>query len=98
MDISWDETSWPLMEEEILILEKDSLVSFNFPYKFFRKYLKTKINVLEPIEIKRNYNTQGGKRIIVKLDKEKALELRAWLTLHVQENSDFFITEIEEIE
>ncbi|OYT31805.1 MAG: hypothetical protein B6U94_01915 [Thermofilum sp. ex4484_79] len=98
MDISWDETSWPLMEEEILILEKDSLVSFNFPYKFFRKYLKTKINVLKPIEIKRNYNTQGGKRIIVKLDKEKALELRAWLTLHVQENSNFFITEIEEIE
>jgi len=98
MDVPWDEASWPLMEEEILIFEKNSYVLFNFPYKFFRKYLKTKINILNPINIKRDYNRQGGKRIIIKLDKDRALELRAWLTLHVQEDTNFFITEIEEIE
>ncbi len=92
-----DWRQWPLMEEEILIVENRDYVLFNFPVNFYTKYLAENIKKLRTLKIYSTRDSGGGQRVIVILDKNTALELRAWLTLTLSEDENFFITDIEEI-
>lgn len=84
------------MEEEILIVQQKKSYIFNFPVEFYDKHLHNKIHLLKPRKVVKAYSNSGGQRVIILLDGEKALELRAWLILSLDEDN-YFITEVEEI-
>ena len=89
---------WPLMEEEILIIENKKNVVFNIPYSLYKNGLE---NHLKDLHINKIYTRQdplGGPRIILILDKQNALELKAWITLQLSKSSHkYFVTDLEEI-
>ncbi|MEM4412567.1 MAG: hypothetical protein QXO66_06960, partial [Thermofilum sp.] len=88
---------WPLMEEEILVVEGENEYTFSIPYQLLKKRgskaLKeagVSYSVVEDVF--------GNKRVVFKTSKSKGLEVRAWLSVIVNQNSGYFITEIEEVE
>lgn len=90
-------SSWPLMDEEILILESGDRIYFNFPYQLYRKELRRRLNEYN-VEVKISENTLGGKRVELTVDKQVGLEIKAWLALRLPTmNEKYFITEMEEI-
>jgi len=88
---------WPLMDEEILILETKDKMYFNFPYALYRKELRKRL-IDYSINIKVTENVLGGKRVEILVDKHVGLEIKAWLALRLPTMEEkYFITEMEEI-
>ncbi len=89
---------WPVMEEEIVIIENTSHVFFNIPYRLYEEGLKKHLKDLGVEEVEEVDDPLGGRRVILVLDKQSALELKAWITLQVSKNSSkYFVTDLEEI-
>lgn len=85
------------MEEEILVIEGEKEYTFSIPYQLLRKKgsraLKeagVSYSVIEDVF--------GNKRVVFKTSKNKGLEIRAWLSVIVNQSNEYFITEIEEVE
>jgi hypothetical protein len=88
---------WPLMDEEILILETGDKMYFNFPYTLFRKELRKRLMDYN-VEAKVTENALGGKRVELVVDKQVGLEIKAWLALRLPTmDGKYFITEMEEV-
>jgi hypothetical protein len=88
---------WPLMDEEILILETGDKMYFNFPYTLFRKELRKRLMDYN-VEAKVTENALGGKRVELIVDKQVGLEIKAWLALRLPTmDGKYFITEMEEV-
>ncbi len=89
---------WPTMEEEILIIENTDHVFFNLPYRLYEEGLREHLKELGVEKVESTDDPLGGRRIIIVLDKQSALELKAWITIQVSKNSSrYFVTDLEEI-
>lgn len=89
---------WPLMEEEILIIENEEKVVFNIPYSLYKSGLDKHLKDLRVDEVHNRQDPLGGQRIILVLDKQSALELKAWITLQLSKSDHkYFVTDLEEI-
>jgi len=89
--------TWPTMEEEILVIEKGEEVVFNFPAEFFRRYVSGVVNMIKPEKVFESIDEQGGRRVILIVKGEAALELRAWLSIKVGEDGNYYVTDFQEI-
>lgn len=89
---------WPAMEEEIVIIENTHHVFFNIPYSLYKEGLQQHLRELHAVNVEEINDPLGGKRVLLILDKQSALELKAWITLQVsKESSHYFVTDLEEI-
>ena len=87
--------NWPLMEEEILIVEDENKMYFNFPYSLFKKTIEKEISKL-PVSVTTREDSLGGKRAVVILDKQYGSEVKAWLSVKLPSlDKKYFITELE---
>jgi len=87
--------NWPLMEEEILVVEDESHVYFNFPHSLYKKTIEKHVAKLSPI-VRVKDDPLGGKRVVLTLDKQGGLEVKAWLSLMMDKlGKKYFITELE---
>lgn len=86
--------SVPLMDEEIGIIEEEGYYIFNFPYEFYQKYIKPLIAQLSPEYIK-NVTLDCSRRVILRIHHDKGGdELRIWVLLKIEEEDNYFITEL----
>jgi len=90
MTSEWDTGS---SDEEIIIFNTGNGFIFDFPRRFFNKYLKRKLKFINPRRVYYRKDPNGRVRLFV--DGEKASELRVWLTVFLSENDEYFLTEIE---
>uniref|UniRef100_A0A7C4BAR3 Uncharacterized protein n=1 Tax=Thermofilum pendens TaxID=2269 RepID=A0A7C4BAR3_THEPE len=91
-------SSWPLMEEEVLVVESEKGFIFNLPFSLYRKLAAEVDLEREGLRPKVIRDMFGNKRTLLKTDKNKGLEIRAWLSLVVsEERTSYFITEVEEL-
>lgn len=90
--------SWPLMEEEVLVVECESGFIFNLPYSLYKKLAAEADLEREGVHPKVIRDVFGNKRTLLTTNRDKGLEIRAWLSLIVsREHGSYFITEVEEI-
>lgn len=83
------------MEEEILVVEDEKKIYFNFPYSLFKKSIEKEISNL-PVSVELREDSLGGKRAIVTMDKQLGSEVKAWLSVRLPSMSKkYFITELE---
>jgi len=87
--------TWPLMEEEVLIIRYEDKLSFNFPYHFYEKYIEPMIRkgMIKPLRVSVSEG-EYSKRVEIDLELESGAELRAWLLIKVIEDDTFFISEV----
>lgn len=90
---SW--SKWPLMEEEILIVEDEDGYTFNIPYQLVRKKAARALREAG-VSYRVVQDIFGNKRVVFRTSKSRGLEVRAWLSILVT-NSKYFITEVEEV-
>lgn len=90
-------SKWPLMEEEILIVEKPDEYVFSIPYQLVKKQGS---RALREAGVKYSIiqDVFGNKRVVFAINKSKGLEIRAWLSIIVNQSTGYFITEVEEVE
>ncbi len=88
-------SKWPLMEEEILIVEGEDGYTFNIPYQLARKEAARALKEAG-VSYAVVQDVFGNKRVVFHTSKSKGLEIRAWLSILVT-NSRYFITEVEEV-
>jgi hypothetical protein len=87
--------NWPLMEEEILIVEDEKNIYFNFPYSLYKKGIEKEISRL-PVTVTISEDSLGGKRALVVMEKQLGAEVKAWLSVKLPSlNKKYFITELE---
>lgn len=92
-----DGNDWPVMEEEILVVEDSKGTYFNFPYSLYKRRLEKELSKLQAA-VRVKEDRLGGKRAEVFVDKQTAEEIKAWLTVTLSELSKkYFITELEVI-
>jgi len=82
----WNEEE--LMEEEVLIVREGSTWTFNLPREVFARLVSRHVEKLSPLAV-----SFRGNRVLLKLERERAEELRVWLLLNL--NKGFFVTELE---
>jgi len=81
-----------------VIIENTHHVFFNIPYSLYREGLQQHLKELKAENVEEVSDPLGGKRVLLVLDKQSALELKAWITLQVsKESSRYFVTDLEEI-
>ncbi len=84
------------MEEEILVVDEEYVLRFNFPKEFFAKHLKGLIErgLIRPLKLYEVEGEGGSKRVVLETDPETGVELRAWLLIKINEETDYFLTEV----
>ena len=82
--------------DEIVINSKKRVTIFDFPLKFYKKYLADKLKFVKVLSIKRKYSYYSGPRILVKVNKKDADEIRAYLLVVLSEDYDWNLLEYEE--
>jgi len=92
----WSTGSWPLMEEEILVINTGEFVRFNFPLTFFNRFLRPilKKGLLRPLRVFPVRDREGGERVVVEVDPDSGVELKTWVLLKISEEDDYFLTEV----
>ncbi len=87
--------NWALMEEEILVVEDEKNVYFNFPFSLYKKTIEKELARLSPV-IKVKDDPLGGRRVLIILDKQAGSEVKAWLSLAMKQlGNKYFVTELE---
>ncbi|ABL77737.1 hypothetical protein [Thermofilum pendens] len=92
-----DVPGWPLMEEEVLILEGKDKIYFNFPYQLYKKELRRRL-LRYNVEVNIKEDVLGGKRVEITVDKQVGLEIKAWLSIRLPTMREkYYVTELEEV-
>lgn len=91
-------SSWPLVEEEVLVVESEEGFVFNLPFSLYKR-LSAEVDLeKEGVQPKVIRDMFGNKRTLLRADRNKGLEIRAWLSLVASEKrNNYFITEVEEL-
>lgn len=80
-----------------MVVEGEDEYTFSIPYQLLKKKGSKALR-----EARVNYSVIedvfGNKRVVFKVNKSKGLEIRAWLSIVVNSSSEYFITEVEEVE
>lgn len=81
-----------------MIIENKERVVFNLPASLFKEGIGSHIRSLGVKKIYKRMDPLGGPRVILVLDKQGAMELKAWITVQISTSKQkFFVTDLEEI-
>lgn len=82
--------------DEIVISSRKGITIFNFPLRFYKKYLADKLKFVNVLSIKRRYDYYAGPRVLVKVKDQDAAEIRAYLLVVLSEDYDWNLLEYYE--
>jgi len=86
------------MDEEVLVVESEEGFIFNLPFSLYKRLAAEADLEREGVHPRVVRDMFGNKRTLLRTDRNKGLEIRAWLSLVVSEkHNSYFITEVEEL-